>query len=172
MLHLAGKAPIRRRPVNSALGGMSDFEASSSSVSAVRGMLGACSALGQQAGAAAGLGVASACPAGVGCVLEGTAALRSVRPRRPARAPRRVPLRSRPSAFAGPHRGHWFCHLRLRCSAASSGAHWPGSRPVLNLHLALGSAACQGRCRWSRLAWSAPLAGPGQAGALNTSNAA
>jgi hypothetical protein len=39
-----------------------------------------------------------------------------------ASAPRRVLLRSRPSAFAGARRGHPVCQLRLRCAAATAAA--------------------------------------------------
>jgi hypothetical protein len=85
-----------------------------------------------------------------------------------ASAPRRVLLRSRPSAFAGARRGHPVCQLRLRCAAATAAARcWP-SRFVFNSPGAPGSAACKRRRRGSWAPRSAaPLRLPG-VGALNT----
>jgi hypothetical protein len=92
--------------------------------------------------------------------------------RRRASAPGTVLLRSRPSAFAGTHRGHPFCQLRLRRTAASAAARCRPSRFVFNSPGALGSEACHCRCRSSWAARSAaPLRLPGVA-ALNTRNAA
>jgi hypothetical protein len=89
-----------------------------------------------------------------------------------ATAPFWVPLRSRPSAFAGGIRGHPVRQLRLRCSAASAAARCWSARFVFNSPGALGLAACQGLCQRCWRARSAPLAGPAGIDALNTRNAA
>lgn len=166
VLRLAARAPRLRAPVTSTLGGMNAASALASSAHALWLCAGTISTLRLQE-----VAVGS-----TGCLLGELGSVLSFGPlscqRLRAPAPRGVPLRSRPSAFAGIHRGHPFRQLRLRCTAASTAARWREARFVFSSPAAFGSAACHSRRRGSWAPRSAALLGLGGSGVAGEQNAA